>query len=99
MKRPGSRIVALMLAAAAALMLTGCSRDMVRIESNTFWDGVINNNIRIYGQGNRTYEIHGKLGCVTVQKTYLDTLYLRLQISGQPMEQTTAPLGTIIQCK
>jgi len=99
MSRSNGRRAALALAAFFALLAAGCSRDKVEIQSNTFWEGTINSYIRIYGSGNKTYEIHGKLGCVTVSKTYADTLYLRLRVTGKQMQETTRPLGTLIICK
>ena len=99
MIRKKNRGGALLLLATFALLASGCSRDLVEIQSNTFWEGTINNNISIFGQGNKTYEIHGKLGCVTVRKTYADTLLLRLKVTGKQMQETTRPNGTLIICK
>ena len=87
------------LAAVALLLLAGCSHDVIHIESNTVWEGVVNNSITFSGRGDATYEMHGKLGCVLMQKTLPDTLYLRMRINTKPWEETTAPGGAIYQCK
>ena len=95
--RRGVMLAGLLLA--ALVLVPGCKRNKVHVESNTYWDGLINGNIHIGGLGNKTYEIHGRLGCVTVQKARPDTLYLRLQINDGLKEETRAPTGVIYQCK
>ncbi len=100
MKNPMRRalpLAALLLAAAA--LVTGCKRDQVHVRSNTFWDGTINGTIHISAFGDKDYEIHGKLGCVTVQKQLGDTLYLRLRLNDGVEEETRAPMGVIYQCR
>ena len=86
------------LLALAAALAAGCSRDVVHVESNTYWSGTINGNIIISGSGNMDYEMHGKLGCVEVSKSRLDTLYLRLHLNDRPPVETREPGGTVTQC-
>ena len=93
------RALAAALAAVALLLLAGCSHDVIHIESNTVWEGAVNNSITFSGRGDATYEMHGKLGCVLLQKTLPDTLYLRMRINTKPWEETRAPSGVIYQCK
>ncbi len=100
MKRISRSVLArLGLALAVASFVAGCKRDEVHVESNTFWEGSINNRITISGYGDKTYEIHGTLGCVKVVKQRPDSLYLRLRINDRPGEATSAPLGSLFQCK
>ena len=87
------------LAAVALLLLAGCSHDVIHIESNTVWEGSVNNSIAFSGRGDATYEMHGKLGCVLLSKSLPDSLYLRMRINTKPWEETTAPLGVLYQCK
>lgn len=93
------RLAPLPLLLLVSLALGGCSRDKVHIESETSWEGAINDQIQIVGYGNKTFEIHGKLGCVVVRKNLPDTLLLRLRINDRPGVETRAPLGVLQQCK
>jgi len=93
------RVMLAVLLIACAFAAAGCRRDVVHVKSNTFWDGTINGNIGISGFGDKDYEIHGKLGCVQVQKQLGDTLYLRLRLNDGPEEETRAAMGVIYQCK
>jgi hypothetical protein len=96
---PRSRTDLALAAAAALLLLAGCSHDVIHIESNTVWTGLVNNSISFSGRGDATYEMHGKLGCVLVQKSLPDSLYLRLRINTKPWQETTEPAGVLYQCK
>jgi hypothetical protein len=91
--------VAIVIVTVAGLSLAGCRHDQIHIESNTTWEGSVNNQINFSGRGDATYEMHGKLGCVLIQKSLPDSLYLRMRINDRPWEETRAPLGTIYQCK
>jgi len=100
MKRVSNPIFpTLAVLAATVLLLAGCSHDEIHIQSNTVWEGTVNNTINFSGRGDATYEMHGKLGCVLVQKSLPDTLYLRLRINNGQWEETRAPAGAIYQCK
>ena len=96
---PPHRALVAALAAVALLLLAGCSHDVIHIESNTVWEGSVNNSIAFSGRGDATYEMHGKLGCVLLSKSLPDSLYLRMRINTKPWEETTAPLGVLYQCK
>jgi len=93
------RRLSIAAAALAGLALAGCKHDQIHIESNTFWEGSANNTLTFSGRGDATYEMHGKLGCVLVQKSLPDTLYLRVRINDGPWEETKAPSGSIYECK
>lgn len=90
--------ILLVLMCLLLLGATGCSRRYkVHIESNTCWDGLFNNEQGVYGCGNSTYKVIGKLGCVRVQKN--TTMgYLRVRIENQPWAETADSFGVVQVC-
>ena len=93
------RRLSIVSCAVAGLVLTGCKHDQIHIQSNTVWDGQVNNQINFSGRGDATYEMHGKLGCVQVTKALPDSLYLRMRINDGRWQETTEPSGTLYECK
>lgn len=91
--------VSIAACAATGLLLAGCKHDEIHIQSNTVWEGKVNNVITFSGRGDATYEMHGKLGCVLVQKSLPDSLYLRVRINDGRWEETTEPSGAVYECK
>jgi hypothetical protein len=91
----------LLLAAALslALPLAGCSkRYRVQIESDTCWDGVIDEGQTIYDCGNASYKVIGTMKCVRVQKK-TNNGYVRVRIDSGPWSETTDPQGIVQVCR
>lgn len=94
-------LVLLLLAVAlvAALGSAGCSkRYRIEIQSDTCWDGVIDEGQGIFDCGNTSYKVVGALRCVRVQKRTNEG-YVRVRIDGGPWGETTAPLGIVQVCR
>ena len=94
-------VLSLLLAAvlAAALAGGGCSkRYRIEIQSDTCWDGVIDDGQTIFDCGNSSYKVIGALKCVRVQKRTTNG-YVRVRIDGGPWGETTDPLGVVQVCR
>lgn len=94
-------VLALLLAAAlaAALAAGGCSkRYRIEIQSDTCWNGVIDEGQTIFDCGNSSYKVVGAMKCVRVQKATNEG-YVRVRIDGGPWAETTAPLGVVQVCR
>ena len=91
--------VALLVFAALLLVAgTGCSkRYKVEIQSDTCWDGLVNNDQNISGCGNSSYKVIGTLGCVRIQKRTVAG-YIRVRIDGRAWSEETAALGVVQVC-
>ncbi|MFN8589586.1 MAG: hypothetical protein U0704_17500 [Candidatus Eisenbacteria bacterium] len=88
----------ILLALVTIASTTGCSkRYRVEIQSDTCWDGLVNNDQSIYGCGNSSYKVIGKLSCVKIQKRTNDG-YIRVRIDGRAWSEETAPLGVVQVC-
>lgn len=100
MKRNPLFVTCLLLAALSlALGASGCSkRYRVQVESDTCWDGVIDEGQAIYDCGNATYKVIGTMKCVRVQKK-TNAGYVRVRIDGGPWAETTDPLGIVQVCR
>ena len=97
------RTLALLLLLAAVLAVSfaagGCSkRYRIEIQSDTCWDGVIDEGQTIFDCGNSSYKVIGALRCVRVQKKTNEG-YVRVRIDGGPWGETTAPLGIVQVCR
>lgn len=87
------------LALGALLASGGCSkRYRIQIESDTCWDGVIDEGQTIFDCGNASYKVIGALSCVRVQKK-TDNGYVRVRIDSGPWAETSAPLGVVQVCR
>ena len=94
-------VVPLLLAAilAAALAAGGCSkRYRIEVQSDTCWNGVIDEGQSIFDCGNSSYKVVGALKCVRVQKTTSDG-YVRVRIDSGPWAETSDPLGIVQVCR
>ncbi len=94
-------VLSLLLAAAlaAALAAGGCSkRYRIEIQSDTCWNGVIDEGQTIFDCGNSSYKVVGALNCVRVQKTTTEG-YVRVRIDSGPWAETTAPQGVVQVCR
>lgn len=97
------RILVLSLLLGAALLTAfaagGCSkRYRIEVQSDTCWNGVIDEGQTIFDCGNSSYKVIGQLKCVRVQKSTADG-YLRVRIDGGPWAETTDPLGIVQVCR
>jgi len=94
-------VLSLLLAAALAAAFTagGCSkRYRIEIQSDTCWNGVIDEGQAIFDCGNSSYKVVGAMKCVRVQKTTTEG-YVRVRIDSGPWAETTAPLGVVQVCR
>lgn len=94
-------VLLLLLAAvlAGSLASGGCSkRYRIEIQSDTCWDGVIDEGQTIFDCGNSSYKVIGALRCVRVQKKTVEG-YVRVRIDGGPWGETTAPNGIVQVCR
>ncbi len=94
-------VLALLLGAAllAAVATGGCSkRYRIEIQSDTCWNGVIDEGQTIFDCGSSSYKVIGQLKCVRVQKATADG-YLRVRIDSGPWAETTAPAGIVQVCR
>lgn len=99
MKRTLVLVLLLGAALLAALAGGGCSkRYRIEIQSDTCWNGVIDEGQTIFDCGNSSYKVIGQLQCVRVQKSTADG-YLRVRIDGGPWAETTAPAGIVQVCR
>jgi hypothetical protein len=88
----------ILLAGALLAASSGCSkRYRIEIQSDTCWDGLVNNDQNISGCGNSSYKVIGKLGCVRLQKR-TNQGYIRIRIDGRAWSEETAPLGVVQVC-
>lgn len=98
-KRTAARILLLAAVLAAAFASGGCSkRYRVEIQSDTCWDGVIDEGQTVFDCGNVSYKVVGALHCVRVQKR-TDTGYVRVRIDGGAWAETSDPLGIVQVCR
>lgn len=92
-----SLLIAASLAAAAAT--GGCSkRYRIEIQSDTCWNGVIDEGQSIFDCGTSSYKVVGALKCVRVQKTTTEG-YVRVRIDSGPWAETSAPFGIVQVCR
>lgn len=99
MKR--TRVLPLLLAAllVPAAASTGCSkRYRIEIQSDTCWDGVIDDGQAIFDCGNASYKVVGSMRCVRVQKK-TNNGYVRVRVDGGPWGETSDPLGIVQVCR
>lgn len=90
-------VTALMLC--TILAAGGCSkRHRIEIESNTCWDGIINNQQGISGCNNKNYKIIGELGCARIQKQTVAG-YLRMRVNGGAWTETSEQFGLLQICQ
>ena len=91
--------VCVVLAVLAALVaLGGCSkRYQIEIQSDTCWDGSVDNNNNISGCGNSSYKVVGPMRCVVVHKNSPNG-YLRVRIDGRPWVETSEAYGSVEAC-
>lgn len=97
------RILVLSLLLGAALLAAfasgGCSkRYRIEIQSDTCWNGVIDEGQTIFDCGNSSYKVIGQLKCVRVQKSTAEG-FLRVRIDGGPWAETTESLGIVQVCR
>ncbi len=98
-RSPRRRRGALLVIAVLALTACGCSKTRLEVESNTCWDGLINDQVRLNGCGNKTYDITSGFKCAVLQKQ-TTVGYLRARIkSRQVWIETTDEYGIIRVCK
>ncbi len=85
--------------AALAMVACGCSKTRLEVESNTCWDGLINDQVHIHACGNANYDVTSGFNCAVLQKQ--TTMgYLRARIKKrQVWIETTAEYGLIRVCK
>ena len=94
-------VLPLLLAAALAAVFAagGCSkRYRIEIQSDTCWNGVIDEGQTIFDCGNSSYKVVGAMKCVRVQKRTTEG-YVRVRIDSGPWAETTAPLGVVQVCR
>lgn len=94
-------VLSLLLAAilTAAFAAGGCSkRYRIEIQSDTCWNGVIDEGQSIFDCGSSSYKVVGALKCVRVQKSTTEG-YVRVRIDGGPWGETTAPFGVVQVCR
>ena len=91
--------VALLVFAALLLVAgTGCSkRYKVEIQSDTCWDGLVNNDQAITGCGNSSYKVIGSLACVRIQKRTVNG-YIRVRIDGRAWSEQSESFGVVQVC-
>lgn len=83
----------------ATLGVGGCSKDHhIEIQSDTCWDGQVNEQRGISGCQNKRYRIIGELGCVRVQKQSANG-YVRLRLDDGPWNETSEPFGLVQSCQ
>jgi hypothetical protein len=92
-------ILLVLMLGTALLATNGCSkRYRIQVESDTCWDGLIDEGETIFDCGNSSYKVIGQLRCVRLQKK-TDAGYLRVRIDSGPWASTTAPLGIVQVCR
>ena len=93
-------VVCAVLAVLTVLVaLSGCSkRYRVEIQSDTCWQGSIDNTQNISGCGNSTYKVVGPMNCAVLNKTSPQG-YLRVRIDGRAWAETSDPYGSIEACQ
>ena len=97
MKRPPMLILFLAL---AALPLGCAKRHHISIQSDTCWDGIIDqqDNAHIDGCGSSSFRVAGEIHCVVVQKQ-TDAGVLRVRIDEGLWVETTEPRGLVQVCR
>lgn len=99
MKRIALVLLLLAVALTAVLASNGCSkRYRIEIQSDTCWNGAIDDSQTIYGCGNSSYKVLGAMRCVRMQKS-TNAGYLRVRIDKGPWAETTDPLGIVQVCR
>ena len=99
MKRTVALLLLLAVALTAVVAANGCSkRYRIEIQSDTCWDGVIDEGQTIFDCGNSSYKVVGALRCVRAQKR-TSAGYLRVRIDGGPWAETTDPQGIVQVCR
>ena len=88
-----------LIALAVLAGLGGCSkRYQIQIESDTCWDGSVDNSNGISGCGNSTYKVVGPMRCVVVNKKSPNG-YLRVRIDGRSWTETSEAYGSVEACE
>jgi hypothetical protein len=81
------------------VVLGGCSkRYRIEIQSDTCWDGSVDNTAVFSGCGNSTYKVIGPMRCVVLSKQ-TPIGYLRVRIDGRAWTETSAPYGSLEACE
>ncbi len=98
MKRPALLLLAV-LVLGALVGTTGCSkRYKIEIQSDTCWDGVIDDGQGFFDCGNASYKVVGPMRCVRVIKR-TNNGFLRVRIDGGAWVETTDPQGVVQACR
>ena len=89
-----------LLVLALALPLGCAKRHRISIQSDTCWDGIIDNqsNAHIDGCGDSSYRVAGEMHCVVVQKQ-TDVGVLRVRIDEGLWVETSEPRGLVQVCR
>jgi hypothetical protein len=83
---------------ALALAVGGCGHARLEVESDTCWDGLINNNIRLSGCGNKKYDVTSGYKCAVLQKQTTRG-YLRARLTKRKVWiETSDEFGLITVC-
>ncbi len=97
-RSPRRRRGALLVVLALALAAGGCGKTRLDIQSDTCWDGWVNQTINVHGCGNKSYDITSGFKCAEVSKTTPNG-YLRVRIKKRAVwVETTDPYGTVRVC-
>jgi len=93
-------VVCAVLAVLAVLVaLSGCSkRYRIEIQSDTCWQGSVDNTQNISGCGGSTYKVVGPMRCVVLNKTS-PLGYLRVRIDSRPWTETSDAYGSVEACQ
>ena len=98
------RVRVRVLASAFLLLLafggiSGCKKDhRIEIQSDTCWDGRVNDTAGISGCNNKNYRIIGTMGCVKVQKQSVNG-FLRIRVDGGAWSETSEQFGLVQICQ
>ncbi|MCC6348914.1 MAG: hypothetical protein IT347_04880 [Candidatus Eisenbacteria bacterium] len=99
MKRKLALLLLLATVLAGSLATGGCSkRYRIEIQSDTCWDGQIDEGQGIFDCGNSSYKVIGALRCVRVQKKTAAG-YVRVRIDSGPWAETSEPNGIVQVCR
>ncbi len=81
------------------VVLGGCSkRYRIEVQSDTCWQGSVDNTNSLSGCGSSSYKVVGPMHCVQLQKqSVLGALSVR--IDGGPWSKTTDSYGIVVACK
>lgn len=92
-------VASLCVALVGLVVLGGCSkRYRIEIQSDTCWDGRVDDGQGISGCGNSTYKVVGPMRCVNLTKKS-PTGFLRVRVDGRAWSETTDPYGSVEACE